>query len=291
MVTVLRKSSAGTSVCSFRNGETDPREFQIEAGQLLNDEEFYRTELIAKRKDGQVLDTFWSISKLRDSDGGPIGLIAYSLDISDRKRIERQLVRYSLELEASRDALERSSNELARVVAELTEANCKAESAARAKSEFLAIMSHEIRTPLNGIIGMAGALNATPLTPEQRDYLATIHDSGEALLTIVNDVLDFSKIEAGRLDLEKLPFSPLSVVREAVRVVSAEAAAKGLMIDVEGDGQHPTILGDVPRLRQGSTFRFMIRGEIADRTDGTRPHEARLPGLSHRLPALPASWW
>jgi PAS domain S-box-containing protein len=235
----------------FPHGETDPREFQIEARQLLNNDDFYRTELTAKRKDGQLRDTFWSISKLRDSDGVPIGLIAYSLDISDRKRIERQLVRYSLELEASRDALERSSNELARVVAELTEANCKAESAARAKSEFLAIMSHEIRTPLNGIIGMTGLLRATPLTAEQCDYLATIRDSGEALLTIVNDILDFSKIEAGRLDLEKLPFSPLRVVKEAVRVVSAEAAAKGLKIEVEdATGQQPTILGDAARLRQ-----------------------------------------
>ena len=184
----------------------------------------------------------WREGLVRNDAGGPAEMQSVGRDVTDRTESERALA----------------------------EARDQADAASRAKSRFLAMASHEIRTPLNGIIGMSGLLMDTPLTPEQTTYVKAVKTSGDALLSLIEEMLDYSKIEAGKIDLEHRPFALSGMIEDITELLAPRAQAKGIEIAAYVDERLPMqVIGDAARLRQvllnlaGNAIKFTATGGVA----------------------------
>ena len=184
----------------------------------------------------------WREGLVRSDAGAPSEMQSVGRDVTDRTETERAL----------------------------GEARDHADAANRAKSRFLAMASHEIRTPLNGIIGMSGLLLDTPLTPEQVTYAKAVKTSGDALLSLIEELLDYSKIEAGKIDLEHRPFALSALIEDITELLAPRAQARQLEIAAYVDERLPMeVVGDAARLRQvllnlaGNAIKFTSTGGVA----------------------------
>ncbi|MGH2787765.1 MAG: response regulator [Actinomycetota bacterium] len=198
-----------------------------------------RVEIEALHRDGNRIPVELVAWPVKTDDRWTFN--AFVADISERKRIEQEIAR------AHEEALE----------------------ASRHKSEFLANMSHEIRTPMNAVIGMTGLLLRTELTDEQRDYAETVRSSGDALLTLINDILDYSKIEAGKMQLEAIDFDLRTVIEEVGDLLAEQAQVKALELAVLVKPTVPAVVcGDPGRIRQvlvnlvSNAIKFTEAGEV-----------------------------
>ncbi|GAA0297622.1 hybrid sensor histidine kinase/response regulator [Rhodovulum strictum] len=231
--------------------------------EALGREEDWLTERMNRhqRPEGMIEqrlpDGRWlRILEERTPDGGLVGL---RVDITEQKRQQMALDR----------------------------ARVAAEAANRAKSAFLANMSHELRTPMNGVVGMAELLCETELSEEQRLYAHTIRESGEALLSLLNDVLDYSKIEADKLQLHPEPFDLERTIYEIVMLLQAPARDKNLDVLIDYDLFLPTrFVGDRGRIRQiftnlvGNAIKFTERGHVLVRVVGFEAEEGALQQIN-----------
>ena len=213
-------------------------------------------------RDSKSTDVLFNGSVYKDGRGKVLGAVVVARDITERKRIERQLIEARVFAE-----LAASMAELAKTKAE--GATRYAESAMKAKQQFLSNMSHEIRTPMNAIIGFTKVVLKTDLSAEQKEYLTAIKMSGDSLIVLIDDILDLAKVDAGKMSFEKSPFRMATSLAAMLKLFQTKIQEKNIEIVSEYDSDIPSVLmGDAVRLHQifinliSNAVKFTNEGKI-----------------------------
>jgi signal transduction histidine kinase len=194
-------------------------------------------------RDGRDIDISDSISPIVDDDGRVLGAVVVFRDVSERRRLLR-------ELQHHRDHLQELVNERTE---ELVDAVHALERANRVKSEFLANISHEVRTPLNHVLGFTQLVvdqRAGDLNPKQKEYLSFVMESGRHLLELINDILDLAKVESGKLALEPAELRLKDLLEGSLQMLGLKAAEKNIRMVSRVENAGRTLKADDLRLRQ-----------------------------------------
>ncbi len=225
--------------------------------------------LTIKHNDGTLTDVLYNASSYKDDKGNVLGVFAAARDVTDQKRIEKELIeaRIFAELATSIAQEAKSKAESATLIAE--SATLIAESAVKSKQQFLSNMSHEIRTPMNAIIGFTKVVLKTELSAKQKEYLTAIKMSGDALIVLINDILDLAKVEAGKMSFEKTPFKMALSISAMIHIFETKIQEKNLELIKIYDPKIPEVLvGDPLRLHQiimnllSNAVKFTSKGGI-----------------------------
>ena len=234
-------------VSGIHPDDAEMRNIEIELA--VKGEKEFDTEFRVVYPDGSIHNIKALATVLRDDSGLALSMTGTSWDITEKKKVEEELIK----------------------------AVAAAEAASKAKSEFVANMSHEIRTPLNGVIGFTDLLKSTPLSKVQEQYVKNANASGHTLLGIINDILDFSKIEAGMLDLDVHKTDMIELLGNSIDIIKFAASEKELEVLLDVDMKMPRFAYvDKVRLKQilsnllSNAVKFTEKGVVELKSEYTR---------------------
>jgi PAS domain S-box-containing protein len=212
--------------------------------------------------DGKLTDVLFNGSVYKDNRGNVLGAVVVARDITDQKRIEKELTEAKIFAEMA-TAIAEEAKAKAEIATQI------AEDAVKSKQQFLSNMSHEIRTPMNAIIGFTKVVLKTDLSAKQKEYLTAIKMSGDALIVLINDILDLAKVDAGKMTFEKIPFKMASSIAAMLHLFEAKIQEKNLQLVKIYDPKIPEVLvGDPVRLHQiilnlvSNAVKFTSKGKI-----------------------------
>jgi PAS domain S-box-containing protein len=213
-------------------------------------------------RDGKLTEVLFNGSVYKDEAGKILGVVVVARDITDHKRIEKELLKANVIAELATKTAEEAKN-----IAE--KATRIAQDAVKSKQQFLSNMSHEIRTPMNAIIGFTKVLLRTELKAKQKEYLNAIRISGEALTVLINDILDLAKVDAGKMLFEQIAFNMATSIAAMIHLFELKIQEKNLKLVTKFDNKIPYVLiGDPVRLHQiiinllSNAVKFTTKGEI-----------------------------
>jgi len=212
--------------------------------------------------DDKLTDVLFNGSVYKDEEGNVLGIVVVARDITEQKRVARELTEAIVFAELALGIAEE-----AKVKAE--SATLIAETAVKSKQQFLSNMSHEIRTPMNAIIGFTKVLLKTEITHKQKEYLQAIKLSGDSLIVLINDILDLAKVDAGKMIFEKTPFRLAQSISAMLHLFEPKIREKNLELIKVYDYNIPEVLvGDPVRLHQiilnlvSNAVKFTNKGKI-----------------------------
>ena len=195
-------------------------------------------------RDHKLTDVLFNGSVYKDEQGNVLGVVVVARDITEQKRIEKELTEAKIFAEEATKIAEEAKRNA-------ESATQIAENAVKAKQQFLSNMSHEIRTPMNAIVGFTKVVLKTDLSAKQREYVSAIKMSGDALIVLINDILDLAKVDSGKMNFEKIPFKLAFSIASMLHLFEPKIEEKNLVLVKEYDEKIPEVLmGDPVRLHQ-----------------------------------------
>ncbi len=256
---LTRESLKGTD---FFDYFTEPQKAREVYQEVFAKGSVADSPLTIRHKNGKLTDVLFNGSVYKDDRGNVLGVVIVARDVTDQKRIARELTEAKVFAELSTGIAEEAKSKA-------ESATRIAEDAVKTKQQFLSNMSHEIRTPMNSIIGFTKVVLKTDLSVKQREYLTSIKTSGDALIVLINDILDLAKVEAGKMTFEKIPFQPMVSISAMLHLFETKILEKNLTLVTKYDNKIPRVLvGDPVRLNQiilnlvSNAVKFTPSGEI-----------------------------